>query len=83
MREMVLSFCSTAIQSVGVDCPKWVGVAPSVPDGGLVRNPKWRVRLRHNRVKKTSRGARLLHRNGSAQGVSRMRVTGVQNGGNN
>ena len=34
MREMVLSFCSTAIQSVGVDCPKWLF--------GMVK-------LRHNR----------------------------------
>ena len=28
---------------------------------------------------KTSRTARALHRSGSAQGVSRMRLTGVQN----
>ena len=58
----------------GKRCPKWFGVVPSVSDGGLVRDPKWMVMLRHNRVRKTSRGARALHRNGSAHGVSRMRV---------
>ncbi len=53
------TLCMAGVQNVRTWCPKWFGV---VSDGGLVRDPKWRVMLRHNRVRKTSRRARALHR---------------------
>ena len=46
------------------NCPKCFVVVPSVSDG---------------KIRNASRAARALHRDGSAQRVSKMRLKGVQN----